>query len=41
MLIYSNFEREEAAFIDRFVDCTLVYEFDVLVNDAENQLTKL
>ena len=27
-------------FIDTFVECTLVYEFDILVNEAENLLTK-
>ena len=39
LLIYANLG-QEAMFIDTFIECTLVYEFDVLVNEAENLLTK-
>ena len=35
LLIYSNLG-QEAMFIERFIESTLVYEFDVLVNEAEN-----
>ena len=35
LLIYANLD-QEAMFIDRFIESTLVYEFDVLVNEAEN-----
>ena len=39
LLIYANFDKQ-AIFIDTLVESTLVYEFDVLVNEAENLLTR-
>ena len=35
LAIYAIFG-QEAMFIDTFIDCTLIYEFDILVNEAEN-----
>jgi len=39
LIIYTNFDKE-ATFIDSFTEFTLVYEFDILVNEAENELTR-
>ena len=39
LLIYSNFEKD-AIFVENFTEFTLVYEFDILVNEAENELTR-
>ena len=35
LLIYANLG-QEIHFIDRFIETTLAYEFDILVNEAEN-----
>ena len=37
--IYANLGKE-AIFIDTFIETSLVYEFDILVNEAEKQLSK-
>ena len=39
LLIYANLGRD-GQFVDTFIECSLVYEFDILVNEAENALTK-
>ena len=39
LLIYANLGKD-AIFMDTLIDLVLVYEFDILINEAEKQLTK-